>query len=124
MSEMLGAIPVLAAVDMKANVDFWVEALGFTREFETDGFAGLTRDAARVYVSSTPDQLVPDNTMAWVMVRDLDALHAEWAERVPPEDATHPKPAMTPPHDTPWGSREVTVRDPAGNCVHFVDIPG
>ena len=123
MSELREAIPVLAAVDVPAAVAFWVDTLGFTRDFEVEGFAGVSRDGVHLYISATPDQLVPDNTMAWLVAGDLDALHAGWAGKVPPETPDHPTPAMTAPAQTPWDTYEFAIRDPAGNCVHFVQAP-
>ena len=120
MSELREAIPVLAAVDVAATVAFWVDVLGFTRDFEVDGFAGVSRGPVHLYISGTPDQLVPDNTQAWIVSADIEALHASWADRVPAETPDHPAPALTAPARTPWGTFEFALRDPAGNCVHFV----
>ncbi|TGV64055.1 VOC family protein, partial [Mesorhizobium sp. M2D.F.Ca.ET.160.01.1.1] len=45
-------------------------------------------------------------------VEDVDALHRAFsAANVPIEQ---------PPHDTEWGSREMRLRDPDGNCPRFV----
>lgn len=120
MSELREAIPVLAAVDVAGTVAFWVDVLGFNRDFEVDGFAGISRAGVHLYVSGTPDQVVPDNTQAWIVAADIEALHAEWASRVPAETPDHPAPALAPPGRTPWGTFEFALRDPAGNCVHFV----
>ena len=119
-ANLVAGIPVLAALDVTGNVAFWVDALGFTRDFEVPGFAGISRDGVRLYVSATPDQVVPDNTQAWIAARDLDGLHREWSAHVPAETPDHPRPALTTPAPTPWGTVEMVVRDPAGNCVHVV----
>ena len=45
---------------------------------------------------------------------DADALYSEFAELgLPPEGS----PSLSEPVDEPWGMREFTLRDPAGNLI-------
>ncbi|GAA4866785.1 hypothetical protein GCM10023222_20500 [Saccharopolyspora cebuensis] len=119
MPKMTAAVPVLTAVDVPAAVEFW-SLLGFTREFAESDFAGVGRDDVTLFICSVDDQVVPDNTQAWVEVHGLDDLHAEWAGALLSTDYRDTSgPAITAISDQPWG-REFAVRDRAGNCVHFV----
>ncbi|MFI9722915.1 bleomycin resistance protein [Streptomyces sp. NPDC052396] len=118
MTKFSGAVPVLTAVDVPANVSFWVNTLGFRKDFGDGDFAGVSRGDVRLYISRTEHQIVADNTSAWIEVTDPDALHTEWAAEVSTDYANASGPAMTQVGDSPAG-REFAVRDPAGNCVHF-----
>ncbi|MGM1691900.1 phleomycin/bleomycin binding protein Ble-Sh, partial [Bacillus cereus group sp. BceL183] len=113
------AVPVLTARDVAGAVEFWTDRLGFSRDFVEDDFAGVVRDDVTLFISAVQDQVVPDNTLAWVWVRGLDELYAEWSEVVSTNFRDASGPAMTEIGEQPWG-REFALRDPAGNCVHFV----
>jgi hypothetical protein len=116
------AVPVLTAVDVAANTTFWVEKLGFDGGIIGDGFAIVRRDDIEIFISSVQDQVVPDNTMAWLRVDNVDDLHAEWSRHVPAErdvDGT----VITAISEQPWG-REFVVIDPTGNCVHVAAALG
>lgn len=119
MAKLTGAVPVLAARDVSGTVDFWTNRLGFIQDFAADDFAGVVRDDVTLYISRVEEQVVSDNTQAWVSVRGLDELYAEWAAVVSTDFGDTSGPAMTEIGERPWG-REFAVRDPAGNCVHFV----
>lgn len=119
MVKFTGAVPVLTAVDVLANVAFWTETLGFRKDFGDAVFAGVSRGGLELFVSRTDDQVVADNTSAWVRVRGVDDLHKAWSAVVSTRYADPSGPAMTEVGDSPAG-RGFALRDPAGNCVHFV----
>nr|AGU01699.1 Renilla luciferase-bleomycin resistance protein, fusion protein [Cloning vector pCRm-Rluc-PHLEO] len=119
MAKLTSAVPVLTARDVAGAVEFWTDRLGFSRDFVEDDFAGVVRDDVTLFISAVQDQVVPDNTLAWVWVRGLDELYAEWSEVVSTNFRDASGPAMTEIGEQPWG-REFALRDPAGNCVHFV----
>nr|5CJ3_A Chain A, Zbm binding protein [Streptomyces pilosus]5CJ3_B Chain B, Zbm binding protein [Streptomyces pilosus] len=121
MAVLLSGVPVLAALDVSTTQKFWIEVLGFTEEFLTEDFGGVSRDGVELFICSVEDQVVPDNTQAWLRVRDIDALHAEWSARVSSDYADASHPAMTAIREVPWG-REFGLRDPAGNLVHFSEL--
>nr|AIW09265.1 GFP/zeocin fusion protein [Cloning vector pTcHS-Nluc/Orange-G/Zr] len=118
-AKLTSAVPVLTARDVAGAVEFWTDRLGFSRDFVEDDFAGVVRDDVTLFISAVQDQVVPDNTLAWVWVRGLDELYAEWSEVVSTNFRDASGPAMTEIGEQPWG-REFALRDPAGNCVHFV----
>lgn len=119
MPTLTQAVPVLTAVDVEAAARFWGD-LGFEGGVVADGFAILRRDDVELFVSSVTDQVVPDNTMAWLRVRGLDELHADWSRHLP-TDRTVNGTVITPLSDQPWG-REFVVVDVAGNCVHLTQV--
>lgn len=114
------AVPVLTALDVAAAAAFWTE-LGFAAELVQDDFAKLRRDDVQIFIAAVRDQVVPDNTQAWVRVSGLAALHAEWARTLSTDWCDASGPAMTPIVDQPWGP-DFAVRDAAGNCVHFNEL--
>ncbi|ARZ66005.1 phleomycin/bleomycin binding protein [Streptomyces albireticuli] len=120
MVKFTGAVPVLTAVDVAADVAFWVGTLGFEEDFAEPDFAGVHRGDVHLFISRTEHQIVADNTSAWVEVTDVDALFAEWSRVVSTDYRDTSGPAMTAVGESPAG-REFAVRDPAGNCVHFAN---
>lgn len=120
MSGLISAVPVLVALDVPRTKSFWVDVLGFEEDFEVEDFAGISRDDVEIFICSVDDQLVPDNTQAWVRCANLDSLHAEWAAHLSLDYSDVSGPAMTQIREVPWG-REFGLRDPGGNLVHFMD---
>lgn len=116
------AIPVLTAVDVATATSFWVDTLGFSGGLVDPQFAIVRRDDIELFLTTVETQLIPDNTQAWIRVSDLESLHQEWAGKVPAHFRETSGAAMTPIQSQPWG-REFALRDPAGNCVHFSEIP-
>lgn len=120
MAGLVGAVPVLVALDVPRTRQFWVDVLGFESDFDVEDFAGISRDDVEIFICSVDDQVVADNTQAWVRCADLDALHAEWSAHLSLDYADASQPAMTEIRAVIWG-REFGLRDPAGNLVHFMD---
>jgi hypothetical protein len=112
------AVPVLTALDVATNATFWVEKLGFTKGIDTEGFASVRRDEIELFICAVNNQMIPDNTQAWVRVSGLTLLHAEWAKKISTHFSDASGPAMTMIESQPWG-QDFAVRDVAGNCVHF-----
>ncbi len=112
-------IPVLHARSSAAAEEFYCERLGFIRQFAhraDDGrpdpcYMGLTRDGAWLHVSSFSGDGVSGGVV-YVLVEDVDALHAELMAKVVPID--------TGPIDQTWGNREMYVKDPDGNSIRFI----
>jgi hypothetical protein len=122
ISRLKSTVPVLTALNVRENVAFWVERLGFTKGIDTEGFASVRRDEIELFICAVDNQLIPDNTQAWVRVSGLELLHAEWAQRISINYGDASGPTMTPIEEQPWG-RDFAVRDTAGNCVHFNEPP-
>lgn len=129
MSLTIDAVhPVLMARDVAASVRFYA-ALGFRVAFQDDPanpkYAGVRRDGVELHLQwADPGQWAyPVDRPAYrFVVRDVDALHAEFRGSAGagigggPESAGGPYAA---PADAPWGTREFHVRDPGGNVLQF-----
>lgn len=118
------AIPVLHVSTVVTAEDFYCRRLGFTKNFtyrlpdetQTDPcYMGLTRDSVELHVSSFPGDGVA-GAVVFLVVEDLDALHAELKARGVAIELE--------PTNQSWGNREMYVRDPAGNSLRFVQDGG
>ena len=112
------AIPVLHVSSSIAAEKFYCDGLGFTQKFAYRPFGGmdpcymgLTRDEAVLHVSSFSGDAGPGGVV-FLVVEDVDALHAELLEKGIPI-------AME-PTDQSWGNREMYVADPDNNSIRFV----
>jgi len=114
------AIPVLHVSAAARADEFYCGQLGFERQFANRGdesrpdpcYMGLTRDGVHLHVSSFPGDGVAGG-VANVLVDDVDSLHAEFLAKGVDIDPTHPV-------NQTWGTREMYVKDPDGNCLRFV----
>jgi catechol 2,3-dioxygenase-like lactoylglutathione lyase family enzyme len=76
---------------------------------------GLARDGAWLHVSSFAGDGGPGGVV-YLLVDDVDALHAELVAREVAVDLE--------PTDQTWGNREMYVKDPDGNSIRFVRASG
>ena len=115
---------VLAVNDLAVSTRFYMDVLGFQRDFGdgSDGWSFLSRDAFRVMLGHCPDavpaSVAGDHSWyAYVSVEGVDALHAEVAGRGAE--------ILSPPTTKPWGMREFTLRTPDGHRLAFGEpVPG
>ena len=109
----LGSEPILPAHDIHRTRAYY-EMLGFTAGYHDDRYAILRRENLVVHLEPQHD-LDPalNRTSCYWRVKDADALHREFASRLPSEAG----PSLTAPTDEPWGMREFTLKDPAGNLI-------
>jgi uncharacterized glyoxalase superfamily protein PhnB len=112
------AIPVLHVNGSAAAEEFYCNRLGFHQEFAYRPFGnmdpcymGLTRDDARLHVSSFSGDGVSGGVV-YLLVDDVDALHAELVAKNVTID--------TGPIDQSWGNREMYVKDSDRNCIRFI----
>ena len=109
--------------DARAAIDWLVEALGFEVGMVVDAEGGrdvahaqLKLGAGTVMLGSEPAEPGPEGPRAgrgwlYVAVDDPDALF----ERTQSAGAE----VLQEPHDTEWGSRDFSIRDPEGNMWNF-----
>ena len=113
------AIPVLHVRSSAAAEEFYCTRLGFRRQFAyrlgeaspDPCYMGLTRDGVWLHVSSFSGDGVSGG-IVYLVVDDVDALHAELVAKGVPIDLR--------PTDQTWGNREMYVKDPDGNSIRFV----
>jgi catechol 2,3-dioxygenase-like lactoylglutathione lyase family enzyme len=111
------AIPILRIFDRTKTVEFYVDYLGFTLDWEHGGeadhsplYAQVSRDAAVLHLSEHHGDASPGGA-ALVPVGDIDALHAALHRH----DYGYANPGVS---DEEWG-RVMVVIDPFHNRIVF-----
>jgi catechol 2,3-dioxygenase-like lactoylglutathione lyase family enzyme len=109
---------VLAVGNLEASTRFYIDVLGFRRDFGdgSDGWSFLSRDAFKVMLGECPDEIpageLGDHSyFAYLQVEGVDAFHREVAARGAE--------IISPPGDKPWGMREFAIRTPDGHRMTF-----
>ena len=114
------AIPLLHVSASAQAEDFYCNRLGFRLDVAHRGddpdpcYMSVSRDGVELHLSSLSGDGVAGGVANFV-VDDVDALHRELLGRGCPIDLE--------PVDQTWGSREIYVRDPDGNCLRFQALP-
>lgn len=109
--------PQLRMMDWNRTRRFYVDGLGFAVDWEhrfephLPVFAQLTRDGLSLFLSEHAGDCQVGGA-AYFVVDDVDALF---------EDIRSRGIAARPPEDTPWGTREIGVKDPDGNSLRFAN---
>ena len=103
---------VLAVHDLRSTAAYFRDVLGFRIVHEPPGWAFLARDRCVFMIGECREALAVDalgdhRFVAYLVVDDARALHAEWAARAPE--------AVGAVEDKPWGMREFAVRTPEGH---------
>ena len=109
---------VLAVRDLRAFTRFYMDVLGFKRDFGdgSDGWSFLSRDAFKLMLGECPDEKPANEVgchsyVAYLIVEGVDQLHEEVSARG--ADVT------SQPADEPWGLREFGIRTPDGHRIRF-----
>ena len=116
--QVLSVVPILRMYDVTATIRFYVEYLGCSLDWrDGDGdrpvYLQVSRDGIRLHLSSHHDDGTP-GTAVLVVVRNLDALHAELHKRGYP----FLNPGIEP---GPGNGREMQLIDPASNRIRFYE---
>ncbi len=111
------AVPLLHVSTSSVAEEFYCKQLGFQLAHRVDDakpdpcYMGISRDGIWLIVSSFSGDGVSGGVVN-MMVDDVDALHAEFVAKEVRIDMG--------PLDQTWGSREMYVKDPDGNCLRFI----
>ena len=123
---LLALHPVLVAYDVPASLAFFAR-LGFAERFRDDPeaprYAAVRRGAIEFHLQwgAPADQAGGDRPVYRFHVTDVDRLFDHWvaADAIAPDRMTGP---YRRPADTPWGTREFHLHDPAGNGLQFYAV--
>jgi uncharacterized glyoxalase superfamily protein PhnB len=122
-ARITGVRSVLAVRDLAVATRHYIDVLGFRRDFGdgSDGWSFLSRDEFRVMLGECPEsmpatELGDHSYVGYVLVEQVDALHAELVERGAMVTSA--------PADKPWGLREFTIRTPDGHRYTFGEPRG
>jgi catechol 2,3-dioxygenase-like lactoylglutathione lyase family enzyme len=109
--------PILRIFDEAKAREFYVDFLGFKvdweHRFEPDMplYLQVSRDGCILHLSEHFGDCSPGAAMR-IAVDDIADLHAEL-------NAKHYKHARPGLEDTPWGTKDMSVKDPFGNRLTF-----
>ena len=106
-----GTTPILCVSDLRASVDYYVDVLGFSIDFE-DVIASVRRDRCHLFL--VPGDQGHPGTWVWIGVQDADALHEEYR-------ASGAK-IRQPPTNFAWAC-EMQVEDLDGNVLRLGSEP-
>ena len=119
--EMTNSRFVLAVQNLRVSTDFYMNVLGFTRDFgdESDGWSFLSRGSFRVMIGDCPGIMsageVGDHSyFAYISVDNVEELYTEIT-------AKGAKPIST-VSTKPWGLREFGIKTPDGHRIMFGQI--
>ena len=113
---LIRSVPILPVRDARASVDYYRQKLGFDLDWEYESesgpprFVSVSRGDVTLFLSEHPGEGAP-NTLVYVYVDDVDALYRELDKGGARVEAA--------PKLTPWGTKEMLVRDPDGHTLRF-----
>ena len=116
--QVTSVVPILRMFDVAASIRFYVDYLGCSLDWQ-DGegdrpvYLQVSRGGMRLHLSSHHDDGTP-GTAVLVVVRNLDALHADLHQRAYP----YLNPGVGP---GPGGGREMQLIDPSSNRIRFFE---
>ncbi|HKO93443.1 MAG TPA: VOC family protein [Polyangiaceae bacterium] len=123
MTKVTSAVPIVRVSDFDRAIHYYCRILGFKQDGVyrhapegSEGYAFLSRDDARVHVSSYSDGVL--GHVVYFYVDGIDALHSEW-RNAGAEILYDPAAEVQEPGNQPWGMREIHVKDPDGNVLRF-----
>jgi uncharacterized glyoxalase superfamily protein PhnB len=109
--------PILRIFDEAKAKEFYVEFLGFKVDWEHRFEPGLplymqvSKDGCVLHLSEHYGDCSPGAAMR-IETRDLDGFHAQLASKL----YKYARPGI---EETPWGTRDMSVKDPFGNRLTF-----
>src|SRR5262245_2611129 len=111
-----GSEPILPVNDMRRARAFY-RSLGFSAGYGEGDYEILRRGNLVVHLESRADLVPATNlTSCYWRVTDADTLYTEFAALgLQP----YGSPSLSEPCDEPWGMREFTLKDPAGNLIRI-----
>ena len=121
MHRIVGSRCVLAVRDLDTSTRFYMDVLGFQRDFGdgSDGWSFLSRDAFRVMLGECADEkpageLGNHSWFAYLLVEGVDQFYAEVSARGAEVTSA--------PQTKPWGLREFGIRTPDGHRIQFGEV--
>ncbi|MGC4096410.1 MAG: glyoxalase superfamily protein [Nitrospira sp.] len=112
-------IPILRIFDEAKALEFYVEFLGFAVDWQHRFEIGLplymqiSKDGCVLHLSEHHGDSSPGAAVR-IKTNGLDAFH----KRLLAKQYRYARPGI---EETPWGSRDMSVRDPFGNRLTFTD---
>ncbi len=113
MNEFSGAVPILNVKDFAASMDYYLNKLGFKKNWEWPGFASVSRGKVTIFLCHG-GQGRPGTWMS-IFMDDVTPLYAEYKA----SGAI----IKEPPMNFPWGHCEFLVEDLDGHIMRMSGKP-
>lgn len=109
MSTFTGIIPIFRVTNLDASITYYVDTLGFRKNWQWPGFASVGRGNATIFLCEGAQ----GHPGAWVSIfmEDVMPLYDEYTKRGAM--------IVEPPMNFPWGHCEFLVQDPDGNIMRM-----
>ncbi len=114
--KVTGTRHVLAVKDLKLEADYYLDKLGFERDFTAPGWEFLSFGDFKVMLGECSDEMTAEETgnhswFAHALVENVDDVYQEFIDRGAK--------ILSPIADEPWGIRDFTVVTPDGHRIVF-----
>ena len=114
-----GVVAQLRTADLTRSIRFYTEKLGLALEFRHEDFYAGIRAGRTVFHLKLADEADPSipyvedggHFHLYLEVDDADAMAASLTQKGVP--------LVCPPDDTPWGTRELVIRDDQGHTIYL-----
>lgn len=108
---------VMAVKNLATSTDYYMNKLGFSRDFSVDGWEFLSLENFRLQLGECPDEIDAGDTnnhsyFANIEVRDIDALYDSFQQAGANISSQ--------PENKSWGLRELLVQSPDGHRMLFI----
>ena len=112
---------VLAVKDLKVEADYYLDKLGFERDFTAPGWEFLSFGDFKVMLGECSDEITAEESgnhswFAHVVIKNVDEVYAEFIERGAK--------ILSRIENKPWGIREFSVVTPDGHRIVFGQMLG
>lgn len=112
---------VLAVKDLASQSAYFIDKLGFERDFTAPGWEFLSFGMFKVMLGECSDEMSAEESgnhswFAHALVENVDEVYDELVERGAK--------ILTPIGDRPWGIRDFTVATPEGHRIVFGQTTG
>ena len=110
---------VLAVKDLKVEAAYYIDKLGFERDFTAPGWEFLSFGIFKVMLGECSDEMTAEETgnhswFAHALVQNVDEVYGEFLER----GAS----ILSKMENKPWGIREFSIVTPDGHRIGFGEM--
>ena len=107
---------VLAVKDLAVEAAYYIDKLGFERDFTAPGWEFLSFGTFKVMLGECADEMTAEATgnhswFAHALIENVDDVYQEFVDRGAK--------ILSPIADKPWGIRDFTVATPDGQRIVF-----
>ena len=107
---------VLAVKDLRIETDYYIDKLGFDRDFTVPGWEFLSFGEFKVMLGECADEMTAEATgnhswFAHALIENVDEVYEELTERGAK--------ILSPIANQPWGIREFSIVTPDGHRIVY-----